>query len=127
MVHNSWRIFSQDLNTWILFTAPSPMEKRKWITALEKTVEVKPADLKMCEMAKLTTLLSEERPQSTHFSSSSNTLPKSKKSKGNKHSVNGKIDADAMLIEVSKLKRPNYSAGVQPNHLVKDRASKFYV
>jgi len=132
MVHNSWRIFSHDLKTWVLFTAPSPSEKRKWIAALEKSVETSSPDLRMCEMAKLTTLLSAEeslQSQSNYHSqssSSSNTLPKSKKNK--KHASSGaggsgKIDTDAMLIEVSKLRRP-YSSGLERN---KDRNSKFYV
>lgn len=130
MVHNSWRVYSHDQKTWVLFTAPTPADKRKWIASFEKAVEVRDADPRMCKMAKLTTLLSDDiaRPQSQHYSASSNTLPKSNKKSKGKHSTNGKIDADAMLIEVSKLKRPSYihhtnSTLQKDNH----RGSKFYV
>jgi len=83
----------------------------------------------MRDMAKLITILSDERPHQpqSSYSSNSNTLPKSSKKYKGKHSStngsNGKIDADAMLIEVSKLKRSNYVS--QP--LNKERSSRFYV
>jgi len=129
MVHNSWRIYNPDLKNWILFTAPSSAEKRKWITALERTAEVFPIDRKMCEMAKLITVLSQDNTPSGHnYSASCNTLPKSgKKSKKNSNTMIAKVDADAMLIEVSKLKRPAYSNHQQQSSSQKERTSKFYV
>jgi hypothetical protein len=130
MVHNSWRIYNPELKHWILFTASSPADKKKWITALERTAEVFPTDRKMCEMAKLITSLSQENSPSGHnYSANSNTLPKSSKKSKGKHScsnVNAKVDADAMLIEVSKLKRPVYVNQPNPSSH-KERSSKFYV
>ncbi len=59
MVHNSWRIYSPERRAWILFTAPSPTEKRKWINALEKTKESIVVDPKLREMAVVTTALAD--------------------------------------------------------------------
>lgn len=126
MVHNSFRLYSHCLKTWILFTASSPAEKRRWITALEMTLTPRTVDPRLCSMAALSAKLSKlesNKPVSQNLSSNSNTLPKSKK-KGKPNPV--PPTPEAMLIEVSRLKRPNYSTGtlqLQKEH----RSSKFYV
>lgn len=128
MVHNSWRIYSPERRAWILFTAPSPTEKRKWINALEKTKESIIVDPKLREMAVVTTALADSEmmygggSQSHH----SNTLPKSSKKSKGKHLSVTKVDSDAMLIEVGKLKRSTMYTNVNQTQR-EGGSSKFYV
>lgn len=126
MVHNSWRIYSPERRAWILFTAPSPTEKRKWISALEKTKEDVFVDTKLLEMAVVTSALADSEmisngnPHGHH----SNTLPKSSKKSKAKHLSVTKVDPDAMLIEVGKLKRSTIYASSTSQ---REGTSKFYV
>jgi hypothetical protein len=123
MVHNSWRVYRPDKSVWILFTASSPAEKKMWTSALENTCKNYPVDLKMVDMAKITAIklmLTESQP----FSSTS-TLPKLKK--GRKGSTISKLDSDAMLIEVGKLRKSGYNPHYQYQGGPSERNSKFYV
>lgn len=127
MVHNSWRMYSPERRTWILFTASSPSEKRKWISALEKSKEDIVLDHKLREMAVVTTALADSEMMYGGASQghNSNTLPKSSKKSKAKQLTVTKVDSDAMLIEVGKLKRSTMYTNANPS--AKEGMSRFYV
>jgi hypothetical protein len=145
-VHNSWRVYSREKSCWVLFTTLTAAEKELWLGIIEKTNREKlpPVDSRMRDRVKELIVQSSIQQavvnSQVQTSYQNNTLPKSKKaSKGKQSNSNiSKVDSDAMLIEVGKLKRNNFNhsnnsnhnnnnnSGSQPmNH--KERTSVFYV
>lgn len=86
MVHNSWRLYNPNKCNWILFTATSPTDKRKWTSALESTTNQAQffVSIKIREIAKLTQLFTNN---ATHSQFGSANLHNSHNSHNNNTSL----------------------------------------